>query len=164
MDFITECSARAIGFKEFNDGPCENKPPLKAPRPDTMFQMEAYWNNTIYIRHTQKTKNGKDYYTVNKEKCRCSKIEAAKPPVHIYSTFGHCVDYPNGCIAECAGHKIFHEGECIKLNKNITEICPCSDNITKKVYHVGKEGKCVEFQNSCFAECAGVTRFQKGKC
>ena len=134
------------------------------PRVKTMFKMEAYWNSFLYVRHTKKTKNGEDYYVVNKEKCRCSMKEAGKPPVHIFSTFGHCVDYPNECIALCAGHSVFHEGECVKLNKNITEICPCSDNIVKPVHSYGNNNKCAQFQNSCFAECAGVTKFKKGKC
>ena len=166
MDFVSECSARAIGFKKVKPGSCPGKPSLAngIPRFETMFRMEAYWNSLVYVRHTQKTKDGNKFITVNKEKCRCSVIEAKKHSVHIYSTFGHCVDYPNRCIAECAGHSVVHKGECIKLNKIITEVCPCSDNIINIVHFHGKKGNCVEFQNSCFAECAGVTMFKKGKC
>jgi hypothetical protein len=166
MDFVSECSARAIGFKKVKKGSCPGKKELTAdqPRVDTMFKMEAYWGSIVYVRHTQKTSDGINYYLVSKEKCRCSVEESRKTPVHIYSTFGHCVDYPNPCIAECAGHKIHHQGECVKLNRNITEICPCSDNIINVIHHKNKEGNCVEFKNECFAECAGVTKFKSGNC
>ena len=162
MDFVTECSARAIGFKKVKNGPCPKKQKLTNPRVDTMFRMEAFWNNKIYVRNTQKTRDGKNYYTVNKEKCMCSNAESKNLQVHIFSTFGHCVDYPNPCIAECAGHKIHRSGECIKLNKIITEICPCSDNIIRTVHHYDNNIQCSEFHNSCFAECAGVNNFHVG--
>ena len=84
--------------------------------------------------------------------------------MHVYTTFGHCTDYPNECIARCAGNNMYHGGECIKLNKDITEICPCSDNIIKTVHFINKHSKCKEFSNSCFAECAGITKFVIGKC
>lgn len=97
-------------------------------------------------------------------RCQCDMNEAMKPPVHIFSTFGHCLDFPNECIAGCAGHSEIFEGECLSLNNKITEICPCNDNIVKSVHFKKKNNECVNFQNSCFAECAGITKFRKGRC
>ena len=70
MDFITECSARAIGFKKLKPGKCPNKSDFinNKPRTDSIFKSESYWDAEMFIRQIHKTKDGSQFYIAQKEK------------------------------------------------------------------------------------------------